>query len=94
MQFEYFYLAWIILLSALTFVFYAVDKNLAKNQKRRISEKTLLLLSAFGGGFGGLFAMLLAKHKTKHWYFFAVNLSAVVLHVFALLYFFKVLPTT
>ena len=88
MQFEFFYLAWIILLSALTFVFYAVDKNLAKNQKRRISEKTLLLLSAFGGGFGGLFAMLLAKHKTKHWYFHAVNILGLIWQLGLLAYLY------
>ena len=38
-----------------------------------IPEKVLLLLSFFGGAAGGLLGMLLFRHKTRHWYFWAVN---------------------
>lgn len=57
----YFYSA----VSILTFVQFAVDKQRAKGNKWRISERTLLLLSAIGGCFGGYLAMCLFRHKTQ-----------------------------
>ncbi len=42
------------------------DKKRAIKHKRRISEKTLLLISLCGGAFGFFIAMYLFHHKTKH----------------------------
>lgn len=53
-------------MSLLGFVLMGVDKLLAKWQKRRISEKTLLSVAALGGALGSWIAMLLFRHKTKH----------------------------
>jgi len=70
-------------LSLITFFLYYADKKKAKKGARRIPEKVLLLFSFFGGAFGGYPAMLLFRHKTKgeHWYFTAVNLLGIALHV-------------
>ena len=70
-------------LSLITFFLYYADKKKAKKGARRIPEKVLLLFSFFGGAFGGYPAMLLFHHKTKgeHWYFTAVNLLGIALHV-------------
>ena len=40
------------------------DKHLAKTQKRRISERTLLGCVFFGGTIGSGLAMLTFRHKT------------------------------
>lgn len=48
------------------FLLMGVDKFLAKLDKRRISEKTLLSVAALGGALGSWIAMLLFRHKTKH----------------------------
>lgn len=70
-------------LSLITFFLYYADKKKAKKGARRIPEKVLLLFSFFGGAFGGYPAMLFFRHKTKgeHWYFTAVNLLGIALHV-------------
>ena len=72
---------WILALSFITFVLYGIDKSKAKANAYRIPEKVLLLFSVFGGAFGGILAMQLFRHKTKHWYFWVINLIALILHV-------------
>lgn len=58
------------LLNVVTFFVYGDDKRRAKRPgARRIPEKTLLLLAAFGGSLGALAGMRSFHHKTRHWYF-------------------------
>lgn len=64
-------------MSLLAFSFYAADKARAKARRRRIPERTLLLLGFLGGAPGALAAMVLCRHKTRRWYFWAVNLAAL-----------------
>ena len=64
----------VLLLSAIAFILFARDKSYAKRGKWRIPEKTLLSFSFFGGAFGAWAAMLLFRHKTKHWYFTFITL--------------------
>ena len=76
------YGAYLVLLSVITFFFYAADKRKAKKGKWRVPEKVLLLMSFLGGAFGGYPAMLVFRHKTKgeHWYFTAVNILGLLIH--------------
>lgn len=76
------YASYLVLLSIITFIAYGADKRKAKKGAYRTKEKTLLLLSFFGGAFGGYPAMLIFRHKTKgeHWYFTAVNLLGIAIH--------------
>ncbi len=88
------YGAYLILLSIITFIAYHNDKQKAIKGSYRTKEKTLLLLSFFGGAFGGYPAMLIFRHKTKgeHWYFTFVNILGILIHVglmVALLFFIK-----
>ncbi|WP_264566062.1 DUF1294 domain-containing protein [Flavobacterium sp. N3904] len=48
----------------IAFVLIGYDKKLAKNNKRRISEKTLLFSVALGGTIGSSLAMSIFRHKT------------------------------
>ncbi len=77
----YIYLLLLCLFSVATFFCYAADKQKAKKGKWRIAEKTLLCLGFLGGGMGGLLGMTLFRHKTKHGYFYAVNLLGLVWQV-------------
>jgi uncharacterized membrane protein YsdA (DUF1294 family) len=43
-----------------------IDKNRAKSNQYRISEKTLWILALVGGAAGGTLGMQLFRHKTKH----------------------------
>lgn len=76
------YGAYLILLSIITFFAYHADKKKAEKGKYRTKEKTLLLLSFFGGAFGGYPSMLIFRHKTKgeHWYFTFVNILGILIH--------------
>ena len=56
--------------SVVAFVLFAADKRRAMDadgdgRRRRIPEKTLLLLSLAGGAPGSLCAMLIFNHKTR-----------------------------
>lgn len=55
----------LLLLNLITSLVFGLDKWLAINNKQRISEKHLLLLTFFGGSCGALLAMILFKHKTS-----------------------------
>lgn len=78
----------LIVISLITFVFYAIDKAKAKKGAWRTPEKVLLGLSFFGGGVGGYAAMFLFRHKTKHWYFHVVNLLGIAWQIAVLLVLF------
>ena len=68
-----YYLLALGIISVITFFAYAIDKSKARRGAWRTPEKVLLGLSFFGGALGGSLAMALCRHKTKHWYFVAVN---------------------
>lgn len=82
----------LVLLSLITFILYAADKRRAKRGKWRIPERVLLGFSLLGGGIGGALAMLLFRHKTKHWYFVLVNVLGVAVQIAILLFAFGIIP--
>ncbi len=65
-------------MSVVAFFLYASDKKRAKKDLRRIPEKVLLGVSFLGGAIGGYAAMFACRHKTRHWYFHAVHLIALI----------------
>ena len=75
------YLIIILAMSLITYVSYAIDKKKSIQGKWRTKEKTLLMMSILFGALGGLFAMYLLRHKTKHWYFVFINWIALLLHI-------------
>ncbi|MBQ9709148.1 MAG: DUF1294 domain-containing protein [Clostridia bacterium] len=77
---ELYYLIAVSVVSVITFIVYLVDKIKAKIGGFRVPEAVLLTLSVLGGATGGLLAMGFCRHKTKHWYFFLVNLASLFLH--------------
>lgn len=83
------YLILICASSFITFCLYYIDKRKAIKNKRRISEKTLLLASVLFGALGGLLAMYGFRHKTKHFYFTLVNVLSLALHVILYIYLFN-----
>ena len=68
------YLAVIAAISIVAFFAYMADKRKAKKGKWRTQESVLLGLGFFGGAVGALLGMVCFRHKTKHWYFWAVNI--------------------
>ena len=75
----------IVVMGLAAFAAYGIDKGKAKRHAWRIPEATLLGLSALGGCFGGILAMFIFRHKTKHWYFWAVNILACIAYTATLI---------
>ncbi len=79
-----------VIWNLITFIMMAIDKYRAKNDKQRISEKTLLLSSFIMGSIGITAGALVCHHKTKKLKFqILVPLSIVVntAVIYALVYF-------
>lgn len=55
----------LVIWNLLVFVTYGLDKGKARKHAYRISEKTLLLLSYVGGGFGAWAGGTRFRHKTQ-----------------------------
>lgn len=75
------YLVLILIMSIISFFFYRLDKRKAEKGRWRISESILLGLGVLGGALGALVGMKVFRHKTKHWYFWAINLVSLLLHI-------------
>ena len=59
-------LAYFITVNVLSLVLFGIDKWKAKHDKWRISEATLLSVTAIGGSIGAWVGMKLWHHKTIH----------------------------
>lgn len=69
-----YYLIFLGIMSIISLIIYGVDKLKAKYHKWRIPESVLLSFGFFGGSVGALAGMKLFRHKTKHIYFWIVNI--------------------
>ena len=78
MEFRELYPFVLLLISLIAFVLYTVDKLRAKRGAWRIKESLLLGIGFFGGAAGALLAMRVVRNKTKHWYFWAVNILGLL----------------
>lgn len=66
------------------------DKHHARKRRRRISERTLLILSALGGGAAMYVTMRIIRHKTLHNKFMLGIPLIILIELVALLFaYFK-----
>ncbi|PZD96250.1 DUF1294 domain-containing protein [Paenibacillus sambharensis] len=72
---------YVVIVNMLMFCFMTVDKRRAVKGARRIAEKTLFTTAALGGAAGGIAAMQLWRHKTRHRSFTLGLPLLVVLHL-------------
>ncbi|MBO6014242.1 MAG: DUF1294 domain-containing protein [Oscillospiraceae bacterium] len=84
MKYIFLYSAFLLLMSLITLLTYGIDKRKARTGSWRIPESRLLLLGFFGGAAGALLAMKIFHHKTKHAYFWILNIFALAFQVFLL----------
>lgn len=55
----------LFIINLVSYKTFAIDKKKAIRKKKRISEKMLLFLSLFFGGFGAYIGMKIHRHKNK-----------------------------
>ncbi len=70
--------------SAIALLLFGIDKLRAKCRAWRIRESVLLGITLLGGSVGALLGMTLFRHKTRHWYFWAVAILSLALHAWLL----------
>ncbi len=68
-------------MNTITFILYGIDKYNAIHNKYRISEKTLILFTLFGGVIGGILGGMIFNHKVRKWYFKLVNILALIIWI-------------
>lgn len=60
---------YLLIVNIIGFLAMGIDKRRAKMMEWRIPEKTLFLITLFGGGIGTISGMYTFRHKTKKKYF-------------------------
>lgn len=80
-----FYLIILAVMSLAALILYGADKLKAKAGAWRISEAALLSVGFFGGALGALLGMKLWRHKTRHWYFWVVNIAGLLWQIAVLI---------
>ena len=74
-------MVYFFLINIVTLITFGIDKRLAQQKRNRVQESSLILLSALGGAAGGLAAMYLFRHKTKHAKFFLGLPALLLIHL-------------
>jgi hypothetical protein len=72
---------YLAIISVAAILLTAADKKAAQSKSRRISEKTLLFVSAIGGCVAMLVTMKIIRHKTKHKRFMHGIPVMIILHI-------------
>lgn len=70
--------AYLAAANVITALLYGADKAKARRGVWRIPERVLLGCGICGGALGALLGMRLFHHKTRHWYFTAINTAALL----------------
>lgn len=78
---------YLILVNVFSFTVSGLDKHFAKNKKRRIPEKILILFSIIGGGIGTLIAFYLFRHKTRHYKLLFIIWFFTIIEILGIIYF-------
>lgn len=77
---------YLIIINAVTFVYFAFDKSRSTQfGARRVPEKTLYILIALAGTFGALMAMHYFRHKTKKASFQAMLILIMLVQLFGII---------
>ncbi|MFC4103463.1 DUF1294 domain-containing protein [Paenibacillus xanthanilyticus] len=80
---------YLVLINIAAFMLMGNDKALARQGKRRVSERRLMTYAAVGGSVGAYLGMRAYRHKTKHAKFYIGLPVLVIAHVVVLVALFR-----
>ena len=78
---------YLIIINILGFLLMFIDKQKAKKGAWRIPEKTLFIVTTFGGGIGTIAGMYIFRHKTQKLNFVVGLPLITILEVLLAIYF-------
>ena len=78
-----------LVINIIAFILMGYDKKLAQNNKRRISEQTLLTFVSIGGTIGSGLGMLFFRHKTAKRSYLLKFWLIVIVQILILWFYFK-----
>ena len=78
---------YLIIINIIGFFVMGIDKKRAKMMEWRIPEKTIFLITLFGGGIGTITGMYTFRHKTKKKYFTIGLPSILIVEIISVIYF-------
>ena len=78
---------YLLIINILGFLIMYIDKQKAKKGKWRIPEKTIFIITVFGGGIGTISGMYTFRHKTQKLHF-TIGLPVItILEIIGMIYF-------
>lgn len=77
---------YVAIINVLSFLLFGIDKYKAKKNKRRVSERTLLVSAAAGGSLGAFAGMRMFHHKTQKKKFSIGIPVIIILQIIVLIY--------
>ena len=78
---------YLVIINLIGFAIMYIDKQKAKKGKWRIPEKTLLIVTALGGGIGTISGMYVFRHKTQKLKFTIGLPFITILEILGIIYF-------
>ncbi len=84
-------ITYLICINIITFFVYYLDKQKAKKNAYRISERNLIGLTLIGGCLGAIVSMNLFRHKTKHLKFTLGIPLILALQIISVIYLITIL---
>ncbi len=70
--------AWVFILSCVSFVMFAIDKSRARHGRWRVPESRLHLLEWLGGWPGAFMGMAILRHKRRKGWYVAQTVAAAI----------------
>lgn len=84
-------LLWFMFISAVGIVMTVYDKIASKHKKRRVRERTLLLVGSLGAALPMFLTMQIIRHKTRHKKFMIGLPVCFLLHGALIVYYLLIL---
>lgn len=83
------FLLYLLSINVVSFILFGFDKFLAIKNKSRIPEKELFTVSTIGGAIGGMFAILIFKHKISKASFIWKFMILFIINIVGIYFFLK-----